>query len=424
MKNKFNNMKSFLLIAIIYFLSILISFLTKTSIKEVINNYQFDVIIILIMMELFTNLIASLGIMEIISIKISKISKGNKRIILCLFGILMFTISAFLNNITAVLIILPIIFVLLKTIGVEKRYFNIFFAVILSLSNTGGASSPIGDFPAIVIMSSHITTFLGYLLRAFPFFLLTSIILILWWTFRVKKEKDVEDEDKKKLAIDILQSKYKNLVIKKDVFIGLIFIFILMFLSWSFIPQDILPPEIIAILGYVLATVFCSIKEIKIIQTIDFKSILTISSFLFLAGVISSTGVLSNIVLFFQQNIENAKLLIIVIMILTSIISGIFGAGAAASAMMPIVITLCTNTLPSSSDWIAVAFAASICAGSSLFLWSATAGFILSKKIDEANIKSFDNNKLVWSVKDYLKYGFQNYFIQISVTIMLICIVL
>ena len=59
--------------------------------------------------------------------------------------------------------------------------------MILALSNTGGAASSVGDFPAIVIMTSGITSFLGYLLHVFPLFALTSAALVLVWGSIVKK---------------------------------------------------------------------------------------------------------------------------------------------------------------------------------------------------------------------------------------------
>lgn len=421
-KYKRNNIGSFLLITLIYLISTLIALFAKISIKEIMHNYQYNVLIILIVMELFTNLISSTGIMEMLSIKMAILSKGKMKLILVSFGFLMFFISAFLNNITAVLMILPIVFVLLKTIGVNQKYLNIFFSIILALSNTGGASSPIGDFPAIVIMNSGITSFLGYLFRAFPMFLLTSILLLVWWKRGIKD--DELDIAQKMLSIDLLKSRYKNLEVKKDVLIGLLIIFLFMFLGWSFIPQEIIPPEIIAVLGYVIAMLFGKIKGIKVFQDVDFKPVLTISSFLFLAEIVANTGILSNVALYLQNNITNSKYLLLIIMIITSIVSGIFGAGPAASAMMPVIINLCSTTFASQSDWVAIAYAASICAGSSLFLWSATAGFILSKEINSANLIDKDNDKkMTWNITDYFKYGLQNYFIQLIIAIIVIYIV-
>ena len=159
-------------------------------IKSVMGNYSYDVLVILIIMELFTNLIAETGIMQLLAIKIAELSKGRKRLCLMMFGGMMFLISSCLNNITAVMMILPIVFVLLKTLEVDKKYVCVFFAAILALSNTGGAASPVGDFPAIVIMTSGITSFLSYLTHAFPLFALTSLVLIAVWGMRVKKEND------------------------------------------------------------------------------------------------------------------------------------------------------------------------------------------------------------------------------------------
>lgn len=76
-----------------------------------------------------------------------------------------------------------------------------------------------------------------------------------------------------------------------------------MFLAWSFIPQDIIPPEIIAILGYVIAMVIYSMKKIKIHQTMDLKSVLTIALFLFFAQVVSQTGVLNLLATYLQNYI-------------------------------------------------------------------------------------------------------------------------
>lgn len=423
MKNEKNNIGGFLLIVLIYVMGTIIALTNAVSLNAVMKNYQYNVLIILIVMELFTNLILSTGIMELLSIKLAVLSKGNKKLILILFGLLMFFISAFLNNITAVMMILPIVFVLLKTIGVNKKYLNLFFAMILAMSNTGGASSPIGDFPAIVIMNSGITSFLGYLVRAFPMFLLTSILLIMWWNRKVKDDKSKLYY--RQLSIDLLKSRYKNLIVKKDVLFGLLIIFLFMFIGWSFVPQNLIPSELIAVLGYVIAMFYCKLKKINIYQKIDFKPILTISSFLYLAEVVSSIGILNDIASYLQMNIVNQKYLMIVIMLITSLVSGLFGAGPATSAMMPVIINLCSKTFVLQADWVAIAYAASICAGSSLFMWSATAGFILSKEINSVNILDEENSKKInWNIIDYLKYGIQNYIIQIVVAIIIIWFVL
>lgn len=413
---------AYILIAVMFVIGSIIAISADIPIKAVMGGYSYDVLVILIVMELFTNLIAETGIMQLLAIKIAELSKGKKRLCLILFGGLMFLISSCLNNITAVMMILPVVFVLLKTLEVDRKYVCVFFATILALSNTGGAASPVGDFPAIVIMTSGITTFLSYLTHAFPLFAITSAALLIVWGLNVAKEED--DGAVRSLAIYNLKSQYKNIEIRFDVLKCLIVVFVCMFAAWSLVPQDIVPPEIIAVLGYVTAMTVCSAKGIKVQQNMDLKSVLTIASFLFFAQVISQTGILNLIAEYLQHNIESPKMLVMALMVITSIVAGIFSAGPAAAAMMPVIVELCNGPLNAQSDWIAVAYAAAICAGSSLFMWSATAGFILSGKVNSAGLSEEDGTSISWGAVNYLKYGIVNYGIQLSIALLAIAVVL
>ena len=260
---------SLVLIAAMFSIGAALALAGNIPVKNVMKNYSYDVLVILMVMELFTNLIAETNIMQLIAVKIAEISKGRKRLCLMMFGGMMFIISSCLNNITAVMMILPVIFVLLKTLELDKKYVSVFFAAVLALSNTGGAASPVGDFPAIVIMTSGITTFLSYLTHAFPLFALTSAILIAVWGMHVKREDD--DGAIRRLAVSNLKSQYKNINVRFDVLKLLCVVFTGMFLAWSFVPQDIMPPEMIAVLGYGAAMLICSLKGLKIEQKMDLK---------------------------------------------------------------------------------------------------------------------------------------------------------
>ena len=89
-----------------------------------------------------------------------------------------------------------------------------------------------------------------------------------------------------------------------------------MFLAWSLIDQNTLPPEIIAVLkccGYVGMRV----KRIRVKCNMDLKSVLTIASFVFVAQVVSQTD-LKWYTTFFALNITNPKYLVLAIMCITS----------------------------------------------------------------------------------------------------------
>lgn len=418
--NFVKELPSMLLIGLVFVISSIVSLVGGIPLSSITSNFNYSVIVILITMELFTNLVVETGIMQFVATKLAVTSRGNLKACLFLFGGMMFLVSAFLNNITAVMIILPVVFVMLKALDVDDKYINIFFAVLLAISNTGGSASPIGDFPALVIMSSKITTFTGYLMRAFPLALFTSIVLVLFWS-RFVKDGSLS-KDTKHMAVDLLKCRYQNIQVHWKVLVLLGLTMLLMFMAWSFVPQDMVPPEVVAILGYSLGIVIVSANGLRVRQSMSMKSVLTIAAFLFFATVVSVSGVLVTLASYLESSISSPKLLLIVIMLITSIVSGLVSAGPASAAILPVIVNLCNTSFQSQSGWVAIAYAASICAGSSMFLWSATAGFILSNKVDGAGLK-YKNKPVKWGVGEYLKYGLVNYTIQMLIAIAVVLVV-
>ena len=279
-----------------------------------------------------------------------------------------------------------------------------------------------GDFPAVIIMTSNITSFTGYLIHAFPLFAATSAVLAGFWIIRIREEND--DGSVRRMAVSCLKSQYKYIQVRYDVLRPLLLILAGMFFAWSFVPQNMMPPEVISILGYAAAAAVCSLKGIRILQNIDFKSVLTIAAFLFMAEAVSQTGILSAMAEYLKSNISDTKLLVFIVMIITSLFAGIFSAGPAAAAMMPVIAEICRDLPAGTCDWIAVIFAAAVCSGSSLFMWSATAGFILSDKIRSAKIKNEKGEYVKWGITRYMKYGIINYLIQTGIAAAAVWIVL
>ncbi len=421
MKTNFaKELPAMLLIGLIFVIASIASLIGGIPLSNITSSFNYSVIVILITMELFTNLVVETGVMQFVATKLAVASKGNLKACLLLFGGMMFLISAFLNNITAVMMILPVVFVMLRALNVNDKYINIFFAVLLAISNTGGSATPIGDFPALIIMSSGVTTFTGYLMRAFPMALFTSIILVLFWSRFVND--DSLSKDSRQMAVELLRCRYQNVQVHWRALTLLGITMISMFMAWSFAPQDIVPSEVVAILGYSVGIVIVSMNGLHVKQVMNMKSVLTITAFLFLATVVNISGVLVKLASCLEASISSPKLLLIIIMVITSIVSGLVGAGPASAAILPVIINLCNTSFQSQSGWVAIAYAGSICAGSSMFLWSATAGFILSNKIEAAGLK-YNNKQVRWGVCEYLKYGFMNYIIQMLIVITIVLVV-
>ena len=85
---------SSLLIAAMFILGSVGAIAFRLPIKNIMQHYSYDVLAILVTMELFTNLIAETGIMQLLALWIAQWSKGKKRLCLVMFGGMMFLISS------------------------------------------------------------------------------------------------------------------------------------------------------------------------------------------------------------------------------------------------------------------------------------------------------------------------------------------
>lgn len=67
---------------------------------------------------------------------------------------------------------------------------------------------------------------------------------------------------------------------------------------------------------------------------------------------------------------------------------------------------------------MSISYVTAICAGNSLFIWSTTAGLILSDKVTRTGIEVEAGQKVVWDAGQYFKYRIFNYLVQISIVLM------
>lgn len=389
------------------------------NLGKVTELFQWGVLTIYVAMDLFTGLVVGTGIMQALAVRLARHSRGQRRAVLSLFAALLFLVSAFLNNLTAVLVVLPILFVLLSAMDLDQPFVAGFFSLLLAISNLGGAATPIGDFPAIIIMKSGLTTFSSYLFRAFPLFAITALVVTaihLGWLRRRGGREDQAQRLDRELGIMFLGVQYRHMKVQWTNLGLLGAAFCCMFSGWLLLPADRFPPELVAIAGLGAAAVVTVPRGATLgFRTFDLKPVLTIGAFLFIAAVVSNSGLLEATARLLQSHVHHPTALLAAVMILTAVLSGLCSAGPTAAAMMPIIQFLAEGPLHGQHHWLAVAFAAAICAGSSLFLWSATAGFLLLGKVEAAGLQGKDGRWLGWGVGSYLKYGFMYFLVQLTI---------
>ncbi len=105
------------------------------------------------------------GLFQFIAIKAAKFAKGEPVTILILLSLICAVFSALLDNVTTVLIIVPVTILIAVELGISPIPFVISIAIA---SNIGGAATLIGDPPNIMIGSASGLDFMQFVVNLGP----------------------------------------------------------------------------------------------------------------------------------------------------------------------------------------------------------------------------------------------------------------
>ena len=159
--------------------------------KEALGFIDFNTIGVLIGMMMFVAVVKNSGIFEYLAVKAARIAKGNPWRIMVYFMIITAALSAFLDNVTTVLLIGPMTFSICKTLELNPIPF--LMTQIIS-SNVGGTATLIGDPPNIMLGSAADITFLQFILYDGPIVVIVMIATILGFRLLYHKGLTVTPE--------------------------------------------------------------------------------------------------------------------------------------------------------------------------------------------------------------------------------------
>ena len=139
------------------------------------EHIDFGTLGVLVGMMIFVAVVKNSGIFEYIAIRTAKIAKGNPWVIMVLFCIITAVLSAFLDNVTTVLLIGPVTFTVCKMLELSPVPF---FITEIMASNIGGTATLIGDPPNIMIGSAANLTFMDFLAFNGPAIVASMVVAI------------------------------------------------------------------------------------------------------------------------------------------------------------------------------------------------------------------------------------------------------
>lgn len=164
--------------------------------EEAFRVIDWNVIFLLISMMIIVGITRKTGLFQYVAIKAAKLAKGEPVVILIFLIMITAVFSAFLDNVTTVLIIVPVTILIAVELNVSPIPFVISMAVA---SNIGGTATLIGDPPNIMIGSSAGLDFMQFLVTLGPPVLISLFLYISILYFHYRKKMRVSTERKARI---------------------------------------------------------------------------------------------------------------------------------------------------------------------------------------------------------------------------------
>lgn len=189
---KFNRASTAILGAVFM---VLIGIVTET---QAVSYIDFGTIGLLMGMMIIVNIMKKTGVFEYVAIKSAKLAKADPWVILVFFSVITAISSALLDNVTTILLIAPVTFVITETLKVDPIPYIL---TEVLFANIGGTATLIGDPPNIMIGSANNIGFMAFLTNLGPVVFIISVMTLLILHFTLGKKLHVEETSKKKVML-------------------------------------------------------------------------------------------------------------------------------------------------------------------------------------------------------------------------------
>lgn len=384
---------------------------------EILAELPWDVIVILVALGLLSEVFVETRVFARLAVTLAERSAGDPRRLLPWLAIGMWAVSGVVNNLTALLLVLPIVHILLSLMGVHQRYVSWTLGVMLVACNLGGAATPIGDFPAILLLGSGAMPFSDYLVLAAPPTLIALSVIVVVASLGVRPARGMAvDGLAARLSVATMRALHRGIRLERRRFAIASAILVAMVAAWLFAPADRgYGPEIVAWLGVaLLLATQGALGETLLRRRVDVEAALFLIALFAMVGAVRRTGVFAEVASTLLALPVTPELRLVVFLLVAGLLTGVFSAGPSMAALLEVADALAARLPPSA---VYVGLALSVCAGSSLFLTAATSGPMAQALTERAGLRAEDGRPLRFGFGDFLPVGLLSFAVIQSVAI-------
>ena len=272
-------------VSIIVVALVLGSIHAEESFDFIIGVIDYNTIGLLLGMMIIVAILAESGVFQWVGIKASKVSKGNLwrlMLMLCTFTAV---VSMFIDNVTTVLLMVPVTIAVFRTFKVSPMPFILAQALA---SNVGGTATLIGDPPNIMIGSAANIDFNMFITHMGPTVAVSFVasLLLMKFLFRKDLKAQVQNLEHLMREDETLYLKDRKLLKKSMVvLIGVIALFVVH-------GSLRIEPSVIAIGGAAVLLVLTRANPEKVFHEVDWPTLLFFTGLFIIVGTAEHSGMI------------------------------------------------------------------------------------------------------------------------------------
>jgi Na+/H+ antiporter NhaD/arsenite permease-like protein len=252
------------------------------------TGIDWNVVFLLLGMMIIVGVVKQTGVFEALAIHAAKRARGRPFAIMVLLVVITAVASALLDNVTTVLLIAPVTFLLCERLALPVTPYLI--AEVLA-SNIGGTATLIGDPPNIIIASRANLTFNDFLIHLLPLAVLLLLVLIglCRWLFRDAFRYHPE------LVAEVMSLSEREAIRDRKLLVQSLVVLALVLAGFVLHPVLGYEPSVVALLGAGLLVLISSVTVEEAIADVEWETLVFFMGLFVMVGALVETGVIDEV---------------------------------------------------------------------------------------------------------------------------------
>ncbi len=252
--------------------------------EEAVEAVHWETLGLLVGMMILVGILKDSGIFGYLAIKSAQLARGRPGLVLIYLAAITAALSAFLDNVTTVLLMFPVTLVIARILEEDPIPYLI---VEVIASNIGGTATLVGDPPNIIIGTVvEELSFMDFIVNlAPPIFVILLVTLVIVWLVHARKLTTTEEDRKQVMTLDAAaEIEDGGLLLRSGAIVGLTVI--------GFFLQQVtgFNPAVVALAGAAAAMVVCGPKVEDVLHEVEWPTILFFVGLFVMVGALEATG--------------------------------------------------------------------------------------------------------------------------------------